>query len=320
MIVLSIIIPTYNRKELLLDTLSLFKPQVIRNSKRVNLIIGNNASTDGTEEALKELHEKSPFFEYINFTNHVEVGDSITRTNDLATGEFVVMWGDDDWPVPFFIDYILESVDKYPDADLFHYNRLCGKDSIDGMKSLFVQRAQIGKEKEMIMTVKECVDKYVLDMSFLTTNVFRRQYWVHNKSLDCTRHYGYEFMGHILHGMNNSKAVYLQFPICIQRWPSTRSWMSKSPLYRFVGIPNMYNDFEEWGLTDNAKTLWMKQGNSFKSFLIMISQTSLFKKVYRPLFKEIISHQYSLTRKIIAFFFIFLCPAFIYRCTRKIIY
>ena len=320
MAVLSIVIPTYNRKALLLDTLSVFESQIKRNSDVVELLISNNASTDGTGEALDQLHQNSPFFRYVNCTNHVEVGESITRANDMAAGEYVLMWGDDDWPFPFFVDYILGCINRNPNVDLIHYNRLAGRDNNGGLKDLYVQQNTINRGLESTISVKECINAHVLDMTFLTTNVFRRKMWTQNKNIDCTKHYGYEFMGHMLHGMNNSTALYIDFPLCIQRKPATRSWMSKSPKYRFIGIPNMYEDFEKWGLIDDAKSLWMRQGNRNKEFFLLISQASLYKKENRPIFKELISHQYSLWRKIVAFFFVFLCPSGLYKIMRNLIY
>lgn len=317
---LSIVIPTYNRKDYLCQTLKLLESQIIRNSDEVNLYISNNASSDGTGDYLEKYHKQSPFFEYVNHPDFADIGISISRSNDMATGDFVLMWGDDDMPVPYFVDYILDCIKRHPEVSLFHYNRLQGRDYKKNMVDLTILQKEIGNGLEKSLTVKDCVEKYILDMSFLSSDIFRRSFWIANKEIDCSKHYGYEFLGHILHGMENESAIYIEFPMCIQRKPANRPWMKKSPLYRFIGIPNMYKDFEKWGLTDDAKTLWMNKGNRFMEFLVVISQTSLSKSFYRPLFREIVSHEYSLIRKIITFFFIFLCPSFVYKIVRKRIY
>lgn len=317
---LSVVLPTYNRKDYLIDTLRLFESQIIRNKERVNFIVSDNASTDGTKEAISEYNKRNPFFEYVNYSDHVEVGESISRTNNLATGEFILMWGDDDMPAPYLIDYLLECLDKYPEADLIHYNRLRGRDSKDGMVQLSIQQNTIGKGNEIEVPVNKLLSDHVLDMSFLTTNVFRRVFWENNKALDCSMHFGYEFMGHILHGMEKSKAVYIEYPMCIQRKPATRSWMKYSPKYRFIGIPNMYNDFEKWGLISNAKELWNRQGNRWNDFVSLIAQASLNKSYYRPMFKEIISHQDGFGRVCVSFFFIFMCPSWLYKVARMLVY
>ncbi len=318
--ILTIVLPTYNRKDYLAQTLALFESQVKRNAGEVRFVISNNASDDGTDTMLEELHGKSSFFDYVNYNDHVEVGLSISRTCDLAGTDYVLMWGDDDYPFPYIVDLLLATIKSHPEVSLIHFNRLYGNDTISGMKNMAMQNDTIGDGKESVLSVKECVNKHILDMSFLTTNVFRRSYWVGNKYLNTSKHFGYEFLGRMLHGMENEKAVYIEFPMCIQRKPATRTWTEKSPQFRFIGIPNMYKDFEEWGLTDNAKELWMKQGNTSIQFLSLISQAALYKQYNRPLFKEICSHQYSLGRKLVVFFFIFICPAWLYKMARGMKY
>jgi len=134
--------------------------------------------------------------------------------------------------------------------------------------------------------------------------------------LDTTKHFGYEFLGKILHGFVGD-IIYIQYPLCIQRKPFNRPWMNKSPYYRFIGIPNMYSDFEKWGLVDSWKSLWMKRGNSTRDFLSIMAQTSIFKKEYRPLFRKLLDSQFSLSRKFLTFCFVYIVPAFIYKNIRK---
>lgn len=317
---LTIVLPTYNRKHYLIQTLALFESQVLRNSEEVRLVISNNASDDGTTEAIEAIHKESPFFDYMNFQDHVDIGISITRSNDLADTDFVLMWGDDDYPFPYLVDYLIDCIKKSPDVSLIHFNRLHGKDIHKGMCDITMQKSIIGDGKVKEITVRECIDKYILDMSFLTANVFRRSFWEANKAIDCSKHFGYEFLGQILHGMKDEKALYIEFPMCIQRVPATRSWMEKSPLFRFVGIPNMYKDFEKWGLTNDAKTLWMKQGNTTSQFMAVMSQTSLYKSYYRPIYNDIVKSQYTIGRRILTFFFIFICPAWAYKIIRRMKY
>lgn len=318
--ILTIVLPTYNRKDYLVQTLALFEPQVKRNAGEVRFIISNNASDDGTDAILEDLYGKSPFFDYVNYKEHVEVGLSIYRTCDLAETDYVLMWGDDDYPFPYTVDIILDTLKAHPEVSLIHYNRLHGKDAGCGMKDLSMQKAVIGSGIERVIPVKKCIDNYIMDMSFLTTNVFKKSYWDSNKDLDCSLHYGYEFLGRILHGMKDDNAVYIEFPLCIQRKPAYQKWVTKSPLYRFIGMPNMYKDFEKWGLTDDAKALWMVHGNRFDDFLAVISQAAFAKSMYRPMFREIISHEYTFLRKAICFFFIFLCPEWLSRLARGIKY
>lgn len=320
-LLLSIVIPTYNRKEYLKETLDAFKFQVERNRDMVEMIVCNNASTDETACFIEEYFAENPFFKYKNFTEYVEVGISISRSNESAIGKYILMWGDDDLPAPFLIDSLLECIEKNPNVSLIHYNRLVGKDgNVQWFNQVRIQCNKIACRFITYPSIKDLIETHILDMSFLSSIVFLNQLWKENVNVDCRRHYGYEFLGRILYHMNGRETAYINYPMCIQRKPVTRSWMEDSPKFRFIGIPNLYRDFEKWGLIEDADELWEKQGNSFRDFIVIMSQTSLFKHKYRGLFGEMLKSQKTMTRKVITFFFIYLCPAILYKWIRNILY
>ena len=45
---------------------------------------------------------------FVNFAEHVDVGYSISRANDLANGKYILMWGDDDIPAPYLLDSFIK--------------------------------------------------------------------------------------------------------------------------------------------------------------------------------------------------------------------
>lgn len=316
--VISVIIPTYNRKEYLELTLNSFSPQIARNKDKVEVVVCNNASTDGTDDFLIRYAQNDNYFRYINFDDHVNVGESIVRSNNEATGKYILMWGDDDIPAPFLIDVLLDAVLKFPDICLFHYNRLYGQDNhIKSFNNVRVLNAQFPCKSVHESAIEDLIESHILDMTFLSSILFLNETWKSNDHLDCSSHFGYEFLGRILHGSEGKKALYINYPLCIQRKPMTRSWMEDSPKYRFIGLPNMYRDFEKWGLIGNAEDLWERQGNSFRDFLAVMSQTCLYKRKYRKLFFKMLESQKKVSRKVLTFIFIFLFPAPIYKFIRK---
>ena len=133
--VLSIVIPTLNRYEYLKRTLDCIIPQVQRNIDKVELVICCNSSKDETDEYVKSLLIQYPFIRYKYFDEYVEVGQSFIRSLNEATGEYVVLWGDDDIPFPFFVDYVLSIIERKSDIGVIHLNRLSGKDTIYGIKA-----------------------------------------------------------------------------------------------------------------------------------------------------------------------------------------
>lgn len=314
---LSIVLPTYNRAKFLPITLAAFQEQLERNQEQVSFLVCDNASNDGSDSVLRKIHQKWPYFEYKIFEEHVDVGYSITRANNAADGEYILMWGDDDLPAPYFLDIIISNITKYKHPDFIHYNRLWGYDhNIEKINKLSVLNKDIGDGVVVYNNMNDFLQKYILDITFLSSIIFKRDSWGKNTQLDTKQHFGYEFLGKILHGFSG-KIIYIQYPLCIQRKPYNRPWMNKSPYYRFVGIPNMYRDFEKWGLIGSWKELWMKKGNATRDFLSIMAQTSIFKKEYKPIVKQLLKSQFTIGRKLLTICFVYLLPSFIYKAIRK---
>ena len=313
---LSIVLPTFNRKDYLAQTLDAFSEQMRQYQNEVSFIVCNNASTDGTDSLLEAVHAKYPFYEYVNFTEHVSVGYSLSRAIEQARDEYVLMWGDDDMPAPFMLSVLLSTLNENQNIGILHFNRLVGYDNkVATINKISVVQNDLGWAPLEYKDMNSFLNKYVIDLTFMSSFVFKKSMW---GNADTSSHYGYEFLGKILHEYNaDDKILYIQYPLCIQRKPYNRPWMNKSPYYRFVGIPNLYADFEKWGLIDSAHDLWMNRGNTRKEFLSIMSQTSVFKKEYRPLFKVMIKSQYSFTRKALTFFFVFISPSWLYKFIRR---
>lgn len=84
---LSILVPTYNRCDYLQYTLQALLPQAERHPDEVELVICNNASTDGTEKYVKRMMQEKPYIRYHSFTDFVEICQSFSRSIDISPGE-----------------------------------------------------------------------------------------------------------------------------------------------------------------------------------------------------------------------------------------
>lgn len=314
---ISIVLPTYNRIDYLKITLKHFRPQVLRNSQKVELIICNNASTDGTDFFF-ERHDNNSFFKYINYKDHIDVGLSIKRSISNATGRYVLLWGDDDLPFPFLLDILLQAIVEFPNAGIIHFNRLIGyDDNITRMSNLSIQKKNFFETIIEYKELSEFIEKYYLDTSFLSSLIFLKSNWDKCLNIDTSKHYGYEFLAPIYKGCKNMTALYINYPLCIQRKPEERIWLNKHPLYRFIGIPNLLNDFEKWGLIRDAKKLWMNEANSNEAFFKVIMQTSIDKNFYKPLVNQINQYQDKMWRKVLTYFFVYFFPSLCYKYLRK---
>ena len=315
---LSIAIPTVNRKAFLEKTLKEFIPQISRNSGEVELVLSNNASDDNTLVYLDELAGQFDFIKYYNSKIRLSLFDSFSKAAELASGKFVILWGDDDIPAPFFIETILDIIKKKPDVGLIHYNRLIGYNSGQIMNGLKIFKSSFSETETTYHNLKDFTKHHLYESTFMSTVVFMKSDWDKGLEYNTLNHYGFEFLGTIYAGMSKKMCLYINYPLCIQRKPITRTWSSDWPLYGLIGIPNMVKDFESSGFYENGYRIWYKTYNSLISYMYTLICAAAYKKKYKVLCKEINMHQKSYLRKFLCYSVIYLCPSQTYNIIRKI--
>lgn len=315
---LSIVIPTLNRHEYLKRTLANILPQVERNINEAELVVCCNASKDETDEYMQGVVKEHPFVQYCYFDEYVEVGASLIRSVEQTNGEYVVLWGDDDIPFPYFVETILDIIHENPEIGIIHCNRLSGKDAKYDIKGLKVHDTEY---KDESMDLDTLVQRFTLSLGFISSLIFRRDSWDAGKCNYSPKHYGYEHLAIIVSGSKGRQCYYCSFPLEIQRNPLERDFTIKWPLYHFVGVPNMMKDFDRLGITSSAFDNWDKGLNgSFIRFLWNMMFTSLDKKMYKPLCKELNSYQHSLIRKCFTYLIVWGMPKWLFKSLRNRLY
>lgn len=319
--VLSIVIPTLNRYEYLKRTLEYVIPQVQKNIDQVELVICCNASKDKTDEYVKSLQAKYAFIKYKYFDEYVEVGQSLIRSVNEATGEYVVLWGDDDIPFPSFTDTILDIIKENPEVGIIHCNRLAGKDTKYGMRSIHVQEDVFSLEDEGVYPIDKFVERFTISLGFISSLVFKREGWVKGIPYYNDQYFGYEHLSIIVNGNKDRKCYYYPHPLEYQRLPYERDFSVKWPLYKFVGVPNMMSDFDKNGVTHNALDRWQKTYNaSFAHFVWDMMYTSQDRKYFRPLCKDLNKYQKSKVRKVLTYGIVYTCPKSLFSFLKKGLY
>lgn len=101
----TVIIPTKNRKLLLVDCL---KSVINQNYKNLQIIIHDNNSTDGTHEYIKEIL-KDPRIEYYKSNINLSMTDNWNAAASYIRGEFFVRFDDDN---VMFNNFIYEGIKK----------------------------------------------------------------------------------------------------------------------------------------------------------------------------------------------------------------
>lgn len=319
--VLSVVIPTLNRYEYLRRTLDYVIPQVQKHLDKVELVICCNASKDKTDEYIKSLLPQYPFIKYKYFDEYVEVGQSLIRSVGEASGEYVVLWGDDDIPFPSFTDTILEIIEKNPKVGIIHCNRLAGKDTKYGMRDVHVQEKKLELDEEGIYPIDKFVERFTISLGFISSLVFRKDGW--NKGIPYynDQYFGYEHLSIIVNGNKDKQCYYYPHPLEYQRLPYERDFSVKWPLYKFVGVPNMMADYDKNGVTHNALEEWHKAKNaSFPRFVWDMMYTSQDKSFFRPICKELNKYQKSAFRRCLTYIIVYTCPKSLFSFLKKRLY
>ena len=118
---LSLCISTYNRAHWLKHSLNNILPQVEEFTGLLELVICDNASTDDTEEVVREAGEHVSLRYYRNRENVGMLGN-LRVTADHARGKFVWIIGDDDMLLKGTLEDILKAIISFPDLEFIYTN------------------------------------------------------------------------------------------------------------------------------------------------------------------------------------------------------
>jgi len=112
--ILSICIPTFNRLPYLRELLPIILAEVAEANRvepRVELLISDNASADGTEAYLRT--QVYPWLFYRRNTTNIGARYNFLSCIQLAQGDYVWLFGDDDLFVPGGMACVLDFLEQY---------------------------------------------------------------------------------------------------------------------------------------------------------------------------------------------------------------
>ena len=117
---LSICIPTYNRKEKLVKLVGKLINQIEKNNvdNDVEIYISDNASTDKTSEYLDGLSEVS-YIRIHRYVINTGMEGNFKQCYHAAQGKYVIVISDDDEYDDDLIKNLIEAIKKYPSVDYF---------------------------------------------------------------------------------------------------------------------------------------------------------------------------------------------------------
>ena len=106
---------TYNRKEMLTDSIICFFNQTIG---EIDITVMDNCSTDGTEETVKQLMKEHSNLHYYRQERNIGQAKNFKKAVDMAKKDFVIIFHDDDILHPDYLKFAIDAINKYPNTSI----------------------------------------------------------------------------------------------------------------------------------------------------------------------------------------------------------
>jgi abequosyltransferase len=119
---LTIAIPTYNRAKALNQCLKCICDQIDKNDNRLEVLVSDNCSPDGTRDVVENFIKLGYSIRYIVNSINMGIDFNVAQCYKEATGRFVVAFGDDDILLNGSVDLILKVIQENGDCGVIHLN------------------------------------------------------------------------------------------------------------------------------------------------------------------------------------------------------
>ncbi|AYL97122.1 glycosyltransferase family 2 protein [Mucilaginibacter celer] len=146
---LSICIPTYNRKKFLIENLEIIisqlTPELI---EQVEICVVDNASTDGTDQYLAGVKEKNPGIAFSYKINPKNLGpdQNFKLAMKMGQGKFGWLFGSDDALVEGALVEVIKLIKENPEAGLMTFNRIDCDVNLKRIRERYWLNKTIGKQ------------------------------------------------------------------------------------------------------------------------------------------------------------------------------
>lgn len=165
-ILLSVLIPTFNRAKYLEKALITFFEQITDDIKeKIEIIVSDNFSIDNTEELLKKFDKRAKTdgvnFKFSKNEENIGPDGNFLKLIKESNGKFCWIFGDDEF-------LLKDGLDKI--------TKLLGKNSEVGLLHIGNQNLKKNKEKFTKDETQMFIKNVNYMISFITANIFNRKY------------------------------------------------------------------------------------------------------------------------------------------------
>lgn len=181
-VLLSIAVPTFNRCNKLAVTLNSILDQVRLVNSPIEIIVSDNASSDGTEQWVRSWIERHPnaLIRYFRNDNNVGVDANTDAAVRRATGIFVWLFADDDFLERGAIPRVYSLLEDNKDVVFAFVNYSV---IVEG----FRERSSCSPTNTARVRGLELIAKTQFAFSFVSSCIFRREHWL---SLNASQYIG----------------------------------------------------------------------------------------------------------------------------------
>ena len=176
---LSICIPTYNRADLLISALQSIEGNLHAQSS-IEVVVSDNGSKDNTQEIVADYSDRILNLRYHRNSENIGPVKNVRNVIQMAAGEFVWLFSDDDIMAEGALDYLLNFISNHQDTDYIYYTREVVE--VDLMPSTFgVQPRNLNED--MVFSDGDslfcgCGGQMPYLMGFYSSTIIRRQSWL----------------------------------------------------------------------------------------------------------------------------------------------
>ena len=231
---ITIIIPTADRHDLLVETLSSISIEVKRSHLKPILIVVDNASTPPVSRELCGEYG----FDLIRYDERGDIGDSLLRTANLAKTEYVWVFGDDDHMCPGVLSWVFDVINEHH-PEVIYLNRYLVSSN---MKTILKVVHPLEIKDLRVMSGADAAVEFNQYPGFISSLVFQAKMFRDGEDME-QRYPGYGFLAAIYKNSLRSKFVYLSRPMLLQR-RSVALWKKRWPIFWLISIPKMFQWLE----------------------------------------------------------------------------
>jgi glycosyltransferase involved in cell wall biosynthesis len=180
-ILLSIVIPTYNRAIFLENLLACIIPQTEKVRGEIEICISNNCSTDNTREIVANFQKKYPgLINYNENKKNLGFDRNVLLVMEMARGDFVWLLGDDDMIVDDGIKetvgFINNHCNKNTGLIALAHNELCFVNGKTNEKVFYYSTVENEKPKMYEISRKDVIGQRFPDYTFISVLLFNNNF------------------------------------------------------------------------------------------------------------------------------------------------